>query len=297
MSYSTGIIMKATGGFYYVKTDSETLECRARGIFRKEEITPYVGDRVEVEPTDETKGYLHSIAPRKNFLIRPAVANLDQLVLVVSTVEPSPNLLVLDKLLAIAEFKRIRPVLAISKRDLGDSGALEGIYRQAGYDVFPLSSQTGDGIDALRGSLAGKLTAFTGNTGVGKSSLLNALDPHLGLETAHISKKLGRGRHTTRHVELHEVAGGLVADTPGFSSVELERFEVIFKEELQHCFPEFEDLIPKCRFTGCSHTKERGCAVLQALREGRIAPSRHESYLALYEDAKKLNEWEHPNRN
>lgn len=287
-----GRIIKALGGFYYVSTGEEILECRARGLFRREEQTPYVGDWVQVERTETGKGYLNELLPRKNFLIRPPVANLDQLVLVVATVEPPPNLLVLDKLIAIARHKEILPVLAVSKQDLGSSTQLEATYRQVGYAVYPVSSATGEGIEALREALRDKVTAFCGNTGVGKSSLLNALDTRLGLETDSISKKLGRGKHTTRHVELYPVAGGLVADTPGFSAVELERFETIYKDELQYCFLEFEDHIPACRFTGCSHTKEKGCAVLAAVEAGEIPPSRHESYLAMYEDAKKLNEWE-----
>ena len=296
MTEDKGLIVKALGGFYYVRTEAGLFECRARGIFRKEEISPYVGDRVTIERTEEDRGSITAIAPRKNHLIRPPVANIDQLMMVVSTTQPKPNYLVLDKLIAVAEYKEITPVLVITKEDLEEGQEIVDIYRLAGYEVYTVSSTLGTGVEAVRGALEGKITAFTGNTGVGKSSLLNALEPGLGLETAHISQKLGRGRHTTRHVELYEVAGGYVADTPGFSAVELDSFEIIFKDQLQYCFREFEDYIPGCKFTGCSHTKEKGCAVLKAAAEGKIAPSRLESYQAMYEDAKKLNEWEHPSR-
>lgn len=288
-----GRILKALGGFYYVHTGDGLLECRARGVFRKREQTPYVGDFVTVEPTEAGKGYLMELAPRKNVLIRPPMANLDQLFLVVSTLQPAPNYMVLDKLLAVAEHKDIDASLVVTKIDRQQDPALVDIYRRAGYTVYCVSSQTGEGVDAVRGALAGKVSAFTGNTGVGKSSLLNAIDSRLGLATGATSEKLGRGRHTTRHVELFEVADGYVADTPGFSSIELERFAVILKEQLQYCYRDFAPYLQHCRFTGCSHTREKGCAVLQAVAEGKIAPSRHESYLALYEDAKKRNVWEY----
>lgn len=289
-----GLIVRALSGFYYVKADDgREYECRARGIFRKQEVSPCVGDRVELEPTEEGKGQVSAILPRKNSLIRPPVANLDLLVLVVSAREPLPNLFVLDKLLAIAEYQNIPPAIVLTKSDLEDPAPVADIYRKVGYPVFVVSSETGDGVEAVRSFLQGKLCAFTGNTGVGKSSLLNRIDPRLSIETAQISQKLGRGRHTTRHVQLYEQpGGGYIADTPGFSAVDLERFQVILKEELELCFPEFEPYRTKCRFTGCSHTKEKGCAVLAAVEAGEIPKSRHESYLALYEDAKNIKEWE-----
>lgn len=289
-----GLIVRALSGFYYVKADDgREYECRARGIFRKQEVSPCVGDRVELEPTEEGKGQVSAILPRKNSLIRPPVANLDLLVLVVSAREPLPNLFVLDKLLAIAEYQNIPPAIVLTKSDLEDPSPVADIYRKVGYPVFVVSSETGDGVEEVRSFLQGKLCAFTGNTGVGKSSLLNRIDPRLSIETAQISQKLGRGRHTTRHVQLYEQpGGGYIADTPGFSAVDLERFQVILKEELELCFPEFEPYRTKCRFTGCSHTKEKGCAVLAAVEAGEIPKSRHESYLALYEDAKNIKEWE-----
>ena len=283
------------GGFYYVKTTQALFECRARGKFRKIEQTPLVGDEVEISPTEEGKGYVTRILPRRNFLVRPPLANIDRLILVTSIDEPAPNTLVLDKLIAIAEHKEIDPAVVISKADLQKDQALAfaDIYRGCGFDVFVVSNETGEGVDQVRAYLQGKLSAFCGNSGVGKSSLLNRIDERLQLETAHISQKLGRGRHTTRHVELYELPeGGYIADTPGFSSVDLERCEVILKDQLQYCFREFEEYIPQCKFTGCSHTCEKGCAVIRAVEEGKIPISRHENYRALYEDAKNIKEWE-----
>ena len=289
-----GLIVRALSGFYYVKTgEGQEVECRARGLFRKQEISPCVGDRVELEETGEGRGQVVAILPGKNSLVRPPVANLDLLVLVVSSCEPLPNLLVLDKLLAIAECQNIPPAIVLTKSDLEDPSPVADIYRKVGYPVFVVSSETGEGVEEVRAFLSGKLCAFTGNTGVGKSSLLNRIDPRLSIETAQISQKLGRGRHTTRHVQLYEQpGGGYIADTPGFSAVDLERFQVILKEDLELCFPEFEPYRTKCRFTGCSHTKEKGCAVLAAVEAGEIPKSRHESYLSLYEDAKNIKEWE-----
>ena len=271
-----GLIVRALSGFYYVKTgEGQEVECRARGLFRKQEISPCVGDRVELEETGEGKGQVVAILPRKNSLVRPPVANLDLLVLVVSSCEPLPNLLVLDKLLAIAECQNIPPAIVLTKSDLEDPSPVADIYRKVGYPVFVVSSETGEGVEEVRAFLSGKLCAFTGNTGVGKSSLLNRIDPRLSIETAQISQKLGRGRHTTRHVQLYEQpGGGYIADTPGFSAVDLERFQVILKEDLELCFPEFEPYRTKCRFTGCSHTKEKGCAVLAAVEAGEIPKSR-----------------------
>lgn len=287
-----GRITKALGGFYYVQTREELLECRARGIFRRDEITPYVGDNVLIERTDEGKGYIMDILERRNHLIRPPIANIDQLMIVISTVSPAPNFLVVDKIVAVAEYKGIEPVIVVTKTDMRADERLVRTYEQAGYRALSVDYESGTGLEEVKQLLRGKVTAFTGNSGVGKSTLINAIDPHLGLATAGISEKLGRGKHTTRHVELFSVCGGFVADTPGFSSIELERFAVIFKDKLQYCFREFEPYIQNCRFTGCSHTIEKGCAVLAAVQSGEISPSRHNSYLTLYEDAKRINEWE-----
>lgn len=288
----TGRILKSTGGFYYIASPDGEIEARARGVFRKEKLKPCVGDFVTVE-TDGKTGYILAVQERKNALVRPPLANIDQLIIVASYSDPQPNLYVIDKLIAVAEHKGIEPVLVFTKKDLLHSPALDAVYRDAGFHTLCVSAAQGEGMDALRAALSGKVSAFAGNSGVGKSSLLNALDERLGLSTGEISKKLGRGRHTTRHVELFELeGGGLVADTPGFSSVDTERLVLIYKDELQHCFREFEPYIGKCRFTGCSHTVEKDCAVLEALAKGEIASSRHESYLAMYEQAKQLREWE-----
>ena len=288
-----GRILKATGGFYYVLSDAVLYECRARGLFRKNGVSPLVGDWVEIEETGEEKGYVTRILDRKNSLIRPPLANLDQLFLVVSVADPQPNLLVLDKLIAIAEHKKIEPFLIVTKTDLGEWETLAALYEKAGFQVFCTGLDQDSDLAMLRRSMEGKISAFCGNSGVGKSSLLNRIDSQLDLSTAQISQKLGRGRHTTRHVQLYPVSGGgYIADTPGFSSMDLERYEVILKEQLQYCFREFGPHLNQCRFTGCSHTKEKGCAVLAAMKEGEIASSRHDSYCTLYEAAKNIKEWE-----
>lgn len=280
-------------GFYYVKCGDELIECRARGVFRKRGQEVYVGDTVQIEMTDGGKGSVVEVGERKNFLIRPPLANIDQLVMVISTCEPAPNLRVIDRLLAVAERKNIEPLLVFTKTDMADSAEVSAIYTHAGFRVQSVSSTTGDGIDAVRAQLAGKISAFCGNSGVGKSSLLNCVDERLSIPTAAISQKLGRGRHTTTHVELFELpGGGYVADTPGFSSLETERYAVILKEELADCFREFAPYTDKCQYTGCSHTKERGCAVLAALAAGEIEQTRHESYWSMWNDVKDLREWE-----
>ena len=288
-----GRILKATGGFYYVLSGAVLYECRARGLFRKNGVSPLVGDWVEIEESAGEKGYITQILNRKNSLIRPPLANLDQLFLVVSVADPQPNLLVLDKLIAIAEYKKIEPLLIVTKTDLGEWESLASLYQKAGFQVFCTGLDSDSDLEPLRRAMEGKISAFCGNSGVGKSSLLNRLDSRLDLSTAQISQKLGRGRHTTRHVQLYPVSnGGYIADTPGFSSLDLERYEVILKDQLQYCFREFEPYWNQCRFTGCSHTKESGYALLAALEKGEISPSRHASYCTLYEAAKNIREWE-----
>ncbi len=291
-----GRIMKSLGGFYYVsdpRNKGEMIECRARGAFRQQNIKPCVGDWVEVELTPQGKGYVLQVQPRKNSLVRPPLANLDQLVLVVSIADPAPNAFVLDKLIAIAEYQQIEPVIVITKCDLADPSEFAQIYRQAGFTVLETKTLAHEGIEEVMEVLRDKTSAFCGNSGAGKSTLLNAIDPRLSLDTGDISQKLGRGRHTTRHVELYELPqGGFVADTPGFSAVDLEKFQIILKDELADCFREMRQYEGQCRFRGCSHTKEAGCAVLEAVKNGEIAQSRHQSYLALYEQAKNIKEWE-----
>ncbi|MCI9667111.1 MAG: ribosome small subunit-dependent GTPase A [Angelakisella sp.] len=289
----TGLILRSQGGFYQVRTSAGELRCRGRGRFRKEATQLLVGDQVEVQPTEEGAGFITGLAPRKNFLIRPPVANLDRLVLVVSAADPAPNLLVVDKLTAIAARRGIPAALVFTKPDLADTANLAAIYRGAGYPVCQVNSLTGEGIPQVRALFQGGLSAFCGNSGAGKSTLLNALYPELQLATGEISRKLGRGRHTTRHVELFPTGdGGYIADTPGFSAVEFLQFEKMPAAALENCFPEFGPYREKCRFTGCSHRVEKGCAVLAAVEEGKIPESRHQSYRAIYEELRGVKEWE-----
>lgn len=295
-----GTIYKATGGFYYVYCGSgEDIACRARGLFRKDGVKPLVGDHVRVQVNADASGTIDAILPRQSALVRPPLANLDYMVMVLSVTDPAPNLATVDKFLAVLEHKGIEPLVAITKSDLEPPDAklgaaeLESIYRGAGFSVFVVGHGARDGIGPLVARLAGKFSAFSGNSGVGKSSLLNAIDPRLGLLTGDTSKKLGRGRHTTRTVETYRLAnGGLVADTPGFTSLELLRISDITKGELAGCFREFAAYTGGCKFIDCSHTREKGCAVLKALEQGKIAPSRHANYRQLYEEIKEVPEWE-----
>lgn len=268
--------------------------CRARGVLRKDDMSsPMVGDRVTVELSEDGSGSVAAVAPRKNSLLRPPVANLDRLVLVVSCAEPAPNTLIIDKLTAIACRRDIPVELVFTKVDLAAPDIYAELYRRAGYPVFEVNSLTGEGVEPLRARLGSGLSVFCGNSGAGKSSLLNALFPGLGLATAAISKKLGRGKHTTRHVELFDSGlGGYIADTPGFSAVEFLQFERMAARELEQCFPEFTGLPERCRYTGCSHTAERDCAVRGAVEEGAISESRYQSYRMIYEELKQVKEWE-----
>lgn len=282
-----GLIIKAISGAFYVQTPDAILPCKARGIFRKRGIAPVAGDHVRIE--DDS---IVEILPRKNELVRPKAANIDLALMTVSTVQPVPNSYVLDKLITICEFKKIEPIIILTKTDLKKDDAFSSIYKNAGFTVI----QTGEGIEnreEILSIMRGKVSIFIGNTGVGKSTLLNRLFPDLDLRTAAISDKLGRGRHTTRQVELYPVpGGGYVADSPGFSSVELEAYEPIRKEELAECFREFKPYLGKCQFIDCSHRKEKGCAILEAVKEGKISMSRHESYIMLYEEAMQVPDWQ-----
>ena len=286
-----GIILKGIGGFYYVEAAGMVYECKARGIFRKNRITPLAGDRVEISHEGETHT-IEEILPRSNYLVRPPVANIDQLMIVVSVCDPAPNLFVIDRTLAVAEDKGIEPIIVVSKTDLEDGVWLQEIYEKAGIPIYFISSVTGEGVGQIPPLLHGKVTAFTGNSGAGKSSLLNALNKDFSLPTGEISQKLGRGRHTTRQVELLKWEDGYVADTPGFSSLEMERCNLIRKENLPYCFREFEPYLNQCKFQSCSHTCEKGCAVLAAVEHGEIAKSRHENYTAMYQEVKDLKEWQ-----
>lgn len=288
-----GVIIKGIGGFYYVEAAGEVYECKARGAFRKKKITPLAGDNVTITVREGKENTIDEIGERKNFLLRPPVANIDTLIIVSSVKDPVPSLLVIDKMTAIAVDKGIKPCVIFSKSDLGDTTALESVYRKAGIDVVSVCCKTGEGIGKVKEMISDGITVFTGNTGVGKSSLLNCIDERFSLATGEISDKLGRGRHTTREVTLYHINNGLVADTPGFSSLDIEQSsDVIVKENLPFCFPEFQEYLGKCKFTSCSHTVEKGCLILEALNNGEIDKNRHESYVSMYNDVKDLKEWQ-----
>lgn len=291
MSRIEGIIIRSVSGFYYVKTADSLLECRARGLLRKGGITPYAGDRVVCEASDGV-GTVLEVLPRRNFLIRPPTANIDRLVIVASLADPVPNLFVIDKMTAVAQLKEIEPVLVFTKTDLVRESELPDIYRRAGFRAMGFSSVTDEGIGELRGLISGGLNVFTGNSGVGKSSLLNRLMPGIGLQTGEISHKLGRGRHTTRVVELHAWEGGYLADTPGFSALDLARVEPISKEELPGAFREFAPFLSQCLFNGCTHVHQKGCAVEAAVERGDIPQTRYESYVRLFTEMRDIPEWE-----
>lgn len=290
---SEGIIRKALSGFYYVDDGQQVVTCRARGKHRHAGQSPLVGDRVRFTPLEEGAGALDEILPRKNEFYRPAVANIDLLVVVAAQAIPVTDPYLIDRVVAIAESRGCDSLICVNKCDLASGEDLAKIYEKAGFQTIRLSAQTGEGVEELRQAIAGKVCAFTGNSGVGKSSLLNALEPDMDLATAQVSDKLGRGRHTTRHVELFRLScGALVADTPGFSSFDVDHMELGRKEELQYAFREFAPYLGKCRFQDCAHLKEKGCAVLEAVAAGEIPATRHQSYLRLYEEAKAIPDWE-----
>ena len=282
-------ITKGIGGFYYVKTPDDIVECKARGIFRKRGITPVAGDNVALS-ADGTM--IDEILPRKNVFIRPPIANLDILFIVTSTTQPVPSTLVLDELAAAAIYKDVQPVLVVTKADLAAADMLRTAYTGSGIPLIQLNYETGEGLDEIRGYIQGHLCAFCGNSGVGKSTLLNALLPDVERQTAAISQKLGRGRHTTREVTIFEAFGGRIADTPGFASLEASRAGFIPKEALEHAFPEFGPYLGACQFTGCSHRSEKGCAVRAALAEGKLSQTRYDSYCAMYDEVKDVKEWQ-----
>lgn len=289
-----GIILKALSGFYYVDDGSGALTaCRGRGKLRHQKVTPLVGDRVAFTPLEEGVGVLEEILPRKNQFQRPAVANIDRLVVIASGAVPVTDPFLIDRVVSIAEWRDCEPIICINKCDLDAAEALYRTYVEAGFTTLRVSAETGEGIQTLGDEISGKVSAFTGNSGVGKSSILNALEPDFHLQVGQVSDKLGRGRHTTRHVELYRLKNGaIVADTPGFSSFDTELMELLRPEELQRTFREFAPYLDQCRFTGCAHVKEKGCAVLEALAAGKLAPSRHASYVRLYEQAKEVPEWQ-----
>lgn len=286
-----GIIIKSIAGFCYVEVGNKVYECKPRGSFRKEGVSPSAGDRVTISLSGQ-KGTVEEILPRKNFLLRPPLANLDKLFIVSSCTIPAVNPLLIDRMTAICEHIEVEPVIVFNKADLGDFGDLPETYKKAGYKTFVVSAETGDGTDAIKCELQGKISAFCGNSGVGKSSLLNRLLDGVRLSTGEVSEKLGRGKHTTRTVELFKVSDGYVADTPGFSTLELTDFMLNDKDELKFCFPEFSEHFGKCRFNSCTHVNEPDCSVINAVKNGEISKSRHDSYVSMFEDLKKIKSWE-----
>lgn len=287
-----GIILKGIGGFYYVETAEGVFECKAKGRFRREKLTPLAGDKVIISVNESAENTIDEVKKRKNFLLRPPVANIDNLLIVVSMCEPAPNTLVIDKMTALAERNGITPIIVFSKTDLASAEAYIDIYKTTGYSLFSVSPDDKSDLEKIRELLSGKLTAFTGNSGAGKSTLINALCPSLELSTAQISLKLGRGRHTTRQAEIFHVGDGLIIDTAGFSSIDLISNDPILKDELALYFPEFQDYIGQCKFTSCAHIGEKGCKVCEMVDRGVISKNRHNNYVQLYNEAKNIKEWE-----
>ena len=289
---SSGRIIRSLSGFYEVQTDRGTVTCRARGSLRRTNESPLTGDLVEIS-IERGKGMVERILPRRNQFVRPAVANVDALVVFAANTNPVTEPFLIDRVAAIAGDQEVEVILCVNKCDLDPAEELIRIYTHAGFRVIAASAETGEGVEELRQLIKGKLTAFTGNSGVGKSSILNRLCPELKLPTGEVSEKLGRGRHTTRHVELYDLGEGTyVADTPGFSSFDTDQMDVMLKENLQYAFPDFEPYIGSCQFHDCTHRKEPGCAVTAALAAGEIEPTRYDSYLRLYEKASQIKLWE-----
>ena len=288
-----GLIIKALSGFYYVRTEEGVVACRARGKFRLDGVSPLVGDVVSFDMTADGKGFVQSIAPRKNLFIRPAVANVDYLVLMCANVNPITDPFLVDRVAVIAEHAGCGCIICINKCDLDPGDELYEIFSSTAYPLIRTSAVTGEGVSELWELIRGKTVAFAGNSGVGKSSLLNVIAPGYNVSVGEVSEALGRGKHTTRHVELFDAGEGtMIADTPGFASFDLTQMKPIKKQELQYDFPEFRPFIGECRFQDCAHLKEPGCAVLEAIEEGKINSSRHKSYQRLYEISAQYKEWE-----
>ncbi len=285
-----GTIVKGIGGFYYVKTDRDIIECHARGKFRKDELSPIVGDLVDVTLNPDGTGQISKIHERRNFLIRPGVANVDTLVLVSAAKSPLPDMLLLDKLLVIAESRGIECVICLNKTDLVNSEEAQNfisVYEKASYPCILASAKTGEGVREIQQIIKGKTVAFAGLSGVGKSSLLKRITG-VDLETGDVSK-IQRGKHTTRHVELISAADALVFDTPGFSRLEADEIRA---DELWQYFPEIAALQGECKFRTCNHVGEKGCVVKEAVEDGAVSQSRYESYVTLFNRLKEIKDWE-----
>lgn len=288
-----GTIIKALSGFYYVSSEEQVYECKARGKFRLDGTSPLVGDKVSFAIDTNGKGFIDKVFDRKNSFIRPAVANIDALVFVAANTNPVTDPFLIDRVSVIAEEADCDLIVCINKTDIDPADELYAIYTSAGFETLRTSTVTGEGIPELKAALKGKICAFTGNSGVGKSSILNSIVPEFNIEVAAVSNKLGRGKHTTRHVELYDIGDDtFIADTPGFASFDIEMMQTIDKRELQHDFRDFKMYIGNCRFNDCAHLKEPGCAVTEALQIGDIMPSRYQSYKRLYELSAQNNFWE-----
>ena len=288
-----GTVIKGIGGFYYVEAADAVYECKAKGIFRKKGISPLAGDNVRITVRANGENTVDEIFERKNYFIRPQVANVDMMLMISSTVEPNVNTVIIDKMIVIAEKKGIEPVLIFTKSDLSDAAKLVEIYSSAGFKAFSSGIEDdSSSIDEIRNIIKGKTVFLTGNTGVGKSTLINRILPGLNLATGEISEKLGRGRHTTRQAELFKAYGGYIIDTPGFSSLDFLRCETVMKDELQYYFREFEDSLGSCFFPDCHHICEKGCSVIERVNSGEISESRHSSYVSIYNEIKNLKEWQ-----
>lgn len=300
-----GLILKGIGGFYYVETTDSIktgigksiYECRARGKFRLDGITPLAGDKVSIDAMEDMTGFVIDVFERKNYLVRPPVANIDNLFIICSLENPAPDTLIIDKTIAAAVQKDITPIVVITKADIESKAKtakrLMEIYKKAGIVCYCVSGITGEGTDEIKKLMQGKISALTGNSGAGKSTLLNALFPDFKLKTGEVSQKLGRGRHTTREVELYKIGdSAYVADTPGFSSFAIERYEMTDKDEIIYGFTDMMKYFGKCKFVSCSHTCEKGCAIIEAVKNGEISESRFESYVAMYNEVKDIKQWQ-----
>lgn len=288
-----GLIVKALSGFYYVRETDRLIECKGSGKLRHQGMSPLVGDRVAFREDAHGKGRIEAVLPRKNVFVRPSVANIDALICVTSDAIPVTDTYLVDRLSVTAVHNRCEVIICVNKVDLERSGRIPELYAQTGFRVIPASAETGEGVEELREAVAGKICAFTGDSGVGKSSILNALNPDFSLRVGEVSDKLGRGRHTTRHVELFDLGGGTyLIDTPGFASFDMEAAEPVLCRELQYDFPEFEPYLGQCRFQDCMHLKEPDCAVRSAVERGAIHPKRYQSYRMMYADASRYKEWE-----
>lgn len=290
---SDNYIIKGISGFYYVKTADGVLECKARGIFRKKGITPVAGDYVEITYDEKNTPVIETIKKRKNYLTRPPIANVDQLFIVLSTVKPSPDFLLADKLTAIAIDNNIKPFIVVTKTDLHSAKQITEHYKNSKIPILVSGKEETEFLDEMKKLIDNKLSVFTGNSGAGKSTLLNHLTGNqFQLETNAISNKLGRGKHTTRAVEIYEFADGLIADTPGFAALEFEKSNHVLKENLQYCFPEFEEYIHTCKFNNCLHINEKGCTIKDAVEKNLISSGRYKNYVQMFNEAKELKEWE-----